>query len=335
MKKIKILPIIILAFAVILPVFVSSSYIIQSLVMILLYAYWASSWNIIGGYAGHLSLGHATYAGIGAYTSTVLFSTFGVSPWIGMLVGGLLGGLLSIIIGYPCFKLKGSYFTLATIALLYVVQIVFMSEDKIFGFTTNGAMGMSIPLKGESFVAMQFMDKRYYYYIALAMLVIVMIVSNIVKSSKMGYYLAAITTNQDAASSLGVNVPVTKLKAQFISAFFTAIGGTFYAQLIMFIDPTRILGYDLSLQMAMFVIIGGRATVWGPVIGALMLVPINELTRSYLGAGQAGLSVVVYGIILMAAIYFMPFGIEGHLKKLAIFIRSKLPGKISQKEGIQ
>lgn len=292
-------------------------YIMQILVMLLLYMYWASSWNIIGGYGGLLSLGHASYIGIGAYTSTICAMYLSISPWVGMLIGGLLAGFVSLIIGYPTFRLKGSYFALSTVALLNVMRIVFLSEDTIFGFKTFAAMGIKIKWLGGHFIDMQSLDKTFYYYIILGLLVIMVLVSNFMATRKTGYYLAAIRTNQEAADSLGVNVQYYKLKAQFISAFFTAIGGTIYAQLISFIEPQRIFGYDLSVEIALMAIIGGRGTVWGPIVGALILYPAGELLRSSIGSKLPGSSVAIYGLLLMVIIYFMPQGLLHYYRVLS------------------
>ena len=301
---------------ILLGIFVKSGYLLQSMIMILLYAYWSSSWNIIGGFAGQMSLGHATYIGIGAYVSTVLLIRFGLSPWIGMLIGGLVAGFFGVLMGIPTFRLKGVYYTLSTMALLNTVRLVMASEEYIFGFRTNAALGIKMPWYS-GFSAMQFLEKSYYYYIILCMLGLVMFVSSRIKRSRDGYYLAAITTNENAALSLGVNVSYYKLKAQFFSCFFTALGGTFYAQLIMYLDPNRLFGYDLSLELTVLAMIGGRATVFGPVLGALLLVPVSEAARTYLGATNAGLALVVYGVVLMLTVYFMPNGLLHFFKKIA------------------
>lgn len=313
---------ILLLFMIVLPqllkVFLTDSvgYVMQVMVMLLLFMYWASSWNIIGGYGGLLSLGHASYIGIGAYTSTICSMYLNISPWIGMLIGGLIAGLVSLIIGYPTFRLKGSYFALSTVALLNVMRIVFLSEDTIFGFKTYAAMGIKIKWLGGNFIDMQSLDKMFFYYIILVLLVILLLVSNFISTRKTGYYLAAIRTNQEAADSLGVNVQYYKLKAQFISAFFTALGGTIYAQLISFIEPQRVFGYDLSVEIALMVIIGGTGTVWGPIIGALVLYPASELLRSSIGSKLPGSSIAIYGLLLMIIIYFMPQGLLHYLRIL-------------------
>ena len=300
--------------AILLPIVVKQTYIIQMLIMVLLFTYWSSSWNIIGGLAGQFSLGHGAYIGIGAYVSTVLWIQSGVSPWIGMIIGGIIAGLVSLIIGVPTFRLRGSYFTLATIALLFAIQIFFTTESKILGYETGGAMGLKVPWEG-TIGAMEFADKMWYYYLIFAMLIIAILVSKWIVSSKTGYYLAAIKTNQEAADSLGVNITYYKMKAQFISAFLTAAGGTFYAQLVLFIDPSRILGYDLSVQFVFLAVIGGMGTLWGPVIGALLLAPLNSLLNSFLGSQMAGLSIIIYGLVMMLIVYYMPSGIQKYITK--------------------
>lgn len=320
-KQMAILTAILLLLALI-PVFDDDPYFLQVFIIIMLFAYWGAAWNIVSGFAGQMSLGHAAFAGIGAYTSTVLFIGYNLSPWLGMLVGGLVAGVVGLLIGYPCFKLRGTYFTLATIALLNVIRILVLANQKVFGFDIRGAQGLSVPWRGDSLANMEFLSKTPYFYLILVMLIVVMLVSRYIKESRMGYYLAAIKTNQEAANSLGVNVTRYKLVAQFISVFFTALGGTFYAQFILFIDPQRLLGFDLSLEIAIVALIGGQGTVWGPVIGAFILVPIAEATRAQISGDLAALPVIIYGLALMAIVYYLPEGIykyaSSRLKSLKI-----------------
>lgn len=315
-SKENILIIIALLVLMAIPLLNSEPYFLQTFIMIMLFAYWASSWNIISGFSGQMSLGHAAFAGIGAYVSTILFINYGLTPWVGMIIGAVIAGVFGLIIGYPCFKLRGTYFTLATIAFLNVIRIIVLANQKIFGFEIRGAQGLSVPWKGNNFLNVQFLSKVPYYYLILALLVTVVSVSYMIKKSKMGYYLSAIKTNQEAASSLGVNVTYYKMAAQFVSVFFTAIGGSFYAQFILFIDPQRLLGYDLSLEMAILAIIGGQGTVLGPVMGAFILVPISELTRAHISGNLAALPVIIYGLCLMAIIYYLPDGIFKYINKL-------------------
>lgn len=303
----------VLAAVALLPLVESDPYFLQVFIMIMLFAYWGAAWNIISGFGGQMSLGHAAFAGIGAYTSTVLFISYGLSPWLGMLAGGLVAGGFGLLIGYPCFKLRGTYFTLATIALLNVIRILVLANQTVLGFEIRGAQGLSVPWRGNSLANMQFLNKVPYFYLILGLLIVVLLASYFIKRSRMGYYLAAIKTNQEAANSLGVNVTRYKLLAQFISVFFTAIGGTFYAQFILFIDPQRLLGFDLSLEMAIIALIGGQGTVLGPVLGAAILVPVAEITRAHISGDLAALPVIIYGLALMLIIYYLPEGISKYL----------------------
>lgn len=302
---------VIILFAVLLlfPAVESQQFVINSLCLIFLYAYWASSWNILGGYAGQFSLGHACFVGLGAYTTATLFMYFDCSPWIGLLVAGLVAGVASLVIGIPCFRLKGSYFTLSTVALCHVFRIIFNTNSYIFGLRTGAAQGMSLSWKG-GLLAMQFMDKRGFYLVILGMLILVLVISNLIRRSKMGYYLAAVRTNQDAAASLGVDVMRMKLTAMFISAFFTAMGGGFYAMFLQYIDPNSVFAYDLSVKIMVLAVVGGNGTLWGPVIGAALLVPIQQILNSRLGASLAGIANVIYGLVLMIVIFYMPKGLK-------------------------
>ena len=304
-----------LLIAVALPLCVTNPYLLQYFINMLLFAYLATGWNVIGGYAGQMALGNGVYFGIGAYVSTVLFIYENLSPWVGMLVGGCVAALLALALGSMTFRLNGSYFSLSTVALLHVVRLLFLSNNEMFGYETRGAQGLYVPWRGESFANMQFTGKTEYYYIILALFVIGIVVSWWIKNSRMGYYLSAINTNQEAAGSLGVNVMGMKLKASCISAFMTAVGGTFYAQFIMLVDPSSVLGYDLSVQIMLYAAIGGRGTLLGPVLAAFLLAPLNDLLRAAFGTTVSGLSLVVYGLALMLIIYFIPQGMWPYLSE--------------------
>lgn len=322
---------VLVACVVLFPVLFRTGYVLQFGINILLYAFCACAWNIIGGYAGQLALGNGVYFGIGAFISAVLFVYEGVSPWIGMLIAGLIAGLISLMIGSITFRLQGSYFALSTVALLHVIRMLFVSNTYILGYKTNGALGLIIPWKGESFWNMQFLDKTWYYYIMFALLVVGILISRYISKSKMGYYLAAINTNPEAAGSLGVHVKGMKLQAGFISAFLTAVAGTFYAMVIQVVDPTRVLGYDLSVQIMLYAVIGGRGTLWGPIVAAAIMAPLNDLLRASLGASMAGLSLVVYGLALCLIIFFMPRGLWKPISQLLdkLFGNKKTEKKIA------
>ena len=291
-----------------LPLVARASYLIHMLVMTMLFAYLASAWNIIGGFVGQFSLGNGVYIGIGGYIAACLFKFNNVSPWFGILIAGVITGLLAMIVNYPCFRLRGTYYSLSTVAILYVVKIFMTNNNEVLGYKTGGSMGLRLSYIG-GFKNMQFVSKVPYYYIMLAMLIIIIGVSIFIKNSKSGFYYSAISTNQEAARALGVNATAYKMKAQFLSAFFTAVGGGFYVVYIMYLDPTRVLGYSMSIQILLYAIVGGSGTIWGPVLGGLILYPASEGLRTLIGTSAAGLATALYGLLLMLVIYFMPQGV--------------------------
>ena len=334
LKKKVAFSIILLGF-ILFPLIFNNGYMLQFVINMFLFAYLAVSWNILGGYAGQLALGNGVYLGIGAYVSTVLFIYNGISPWIGMLIGALIAGILSLLLGSITFRLSGTYYALATVAMLHVIRMIFLSNNTILGYRTNGALGLQVPWKGESFWNMQFLDKTWYYYIIFVFLVVALLVSNYINKSKTGYYLAAISTNPEAASSLGVNVKGMKQRAGFISAFLTAIGGSFYAQVILIVDPARLLGYDISIQILVYAIIGGRETLWGPAIAAFLLSPLSDYLRGALGSSMAGLSIVIYAIIMMLIVFFMPAGLWGKVELLIDKVLGDKKRNAQDKESLE
>jgi branched-chain amino acid transport system permease protein len=293
------------------------NYWMQILIWVLFFAYCSAAWNLIGGFAGQYSFGHAAFLGIGAYVSTVLYLDLGVSPWIGMIAGGVAAATVGAIIGYPCFRLRGAFFSLVTIAFAEMLRVGTELTDKFFGFDINGVRGLVIPPRGNDLWAFQFVDKRYYAYVMLAMLAVVLAVGQWVKRSRLGYYLAAIGDDEDAVASLGTNPARVKLVAMLLSAFVTALAGTFYAQFILFITPTRLMSLDFSVQMVIMAVLGGMGTVLGPLLGAAILVPVAEVARALWGGGLQGVHLIVYGAILMAVVLYVPKGIEPWLREVA------------------
>ena len=291
-----------------LPIGVRNNYAVHVLIMVILNAYYAVSWNILGGFTGHFSLGNGAYIALGGYLTAVMYNMFNVSPWIGMIISALIAGGLSILLSYPCFKLRGSYYTLSTMAFLYIINVIIVSNPKIFGLEFGGSKGLNIRWQG-GFSRMQFVSKIPYFYIILVMFVIVMFVTTYIKNSKTGFYYAAICTNQEAAASLGVPVLKYKLRAQFTSAFFSALGGGFYAMFFMFLEPTRLLGFAFSTEIMLLAVIGGIGEVWGPVLGAFIMVPVSEYLRGALATKLNGLPSAIYGLVLMLVIYFLPSGL--------------------------
>lgn len=291
-------------------------YWIQIYIWILFFAMCATAWNIIGGFAGQYSFGHAAFLGIGAYTSTLLYLNIGTSPWLGMLAGGVLAALAGAVISYPCFRLRGAFFSLATIAFAEMLRVGGELTDSVFGLFINGARGLVIPPVGDSLWALQFRDKDSYAYVIYGLLLLTLAVAFAVKRSRLGYYLSAIADDEDAVKSLGIDTARIKLIALLVSAFFTAVAGTFYAQMVLFITPTRTVSLDLSVQMVIMAVLGGLGTVFGPLLGATILVPVGELTRAALGGSTIqGAHLIVYGVILMLVVRFVPKGIEGHFRQ--------------------
>jgi len=283
---------------------VKDKFYLHVLIMMLFYASISSAWNIVGGFAGQLSLGHAAFFGIGAYTSTLLFINLGVSPWIGMVIGGALATLVAGAIGYPSFRLRGPFFTLVTIAFAEVLRILTLYAHDF----TKGSIGISVPFRPAvgNFI---FRQVSAYVYVALAFLAITVLVSLWIENSRLGYYLAAIREDEDAAQALGIDAARYKLVAVLISGFLTALGGTFYAQYIFYIEPFQTFSLDFSVLLAMMAIIGGLGTVWGPVAGAFLVTPLQELLQAQLGGELQGLHLVVYGTVLIVVVILLPQGI--------------------------
>ena len=300
----------------VLPGFIRDEYYLHVLVGILFFAYMASAWNIVCGYTGQLSLGHSALCGIGGYISTLLFINAGLSPWIGMWIGAVCATGVGVLVGWPCFRLRGPYFALTTIAFAEILRIWIDNTEEIFGIELRGAQGLSVPLKGHAPALFQFDGKVPYYYVILAMLVGVMAVTWWMERSRMGFYLKAIRGDQDAAEALGVNSTRYLLSAMALSSFLTALGGSFYAQFFRYINPERNMGLDLSIELALMGIVGGQGTVLGPVLGAFLLTPAGEITRATLGGKFPGLHLVIYGLVLILAMLFLPKGLIEPVRRL-------------------
>jgi branched-chain amino acid transport system permease protein len=311
MKTVRSLTPIVLAVAAVvlllLPQVVHSSFAIDIFIRILLFSFIGVAWNLMGGYAKQLSLGHAAYFGLGAYTSTLLEVNYDVSPWIGMIAGGVVAMLGSLPIGWLCFRLRGPYFTIATIATAQVLMLIFLK----FRDFAWGAEGTTVPNLGSAPLMMQFEGKAGYYYVVLGMLVVGLWITHLIERSWMGYYLVAIGEDEDAAEAIGVNAPKMKRDIYMISAFLTAMAGTFYTQYIYFIDPATAFSFNISIEAALVSIVGGIGTLWGPVIGTVLLETTSALLQSWLGSSIGGVQLTVYSLILMAVILWRPTGLIG------------------------
>jgi len=292
------------------PLFSGNQYLLSIAVMTLLYAYLALSWNVLGGIAGQLSLGHSAYFGIGAYASTWFFIHMGISPWIGMWIGAALAVVAAVIVGMSSLHLRGAYYALATLASAMVLKTLVENADDLLG----GPRGMEVTLLRNAPWQFQYTSKEFYYVIALVFVALAVFINWRILRSRYGYYLAAVRNEQDAALALGVPTTRYKLYAAMISAAMTAIGGTFYAQFVLFVSPDKVFGANLGVVIAVVCIIGGRGTLWGPVLGALLLLPSEELARSFSG-GMLGADMMLYGLLLMLVIWYEPRGLVTILQR--------------------
>jgi len=275
-------------------------------ILVLMAAQLGVAWNLLGGYAGQVSLGHAAFYGLGAYTSTMLLLNFGINPWLGMLLGAVVSALLSLGFGWSCFRLKGHYFAMATIAVAEIVQIVFTNWEY-----AGSAVGLTVPMTQRGWGAMVFADKAPYYWLALGLLGLTLLATWAVERSHIGYYLRAIKDEPDAARSIGINIARYKQIALSLSAFFTALGGSLYAQKELYIDPNSVLSTALSIKMALVSILGGVGTLFGPVIGSVVLTVIEELTRTFFGGSGRGTDTIIYAALIVGVAVFYPSGLIG------------------------
>jgi branched-chain amino acid transport system permease protein len=280
-------------------------------IQILLFAYLSLCWNILGGFAGQLSFGHALFMAVGAYTSTLLLLRLDISPWFGMIAGGTLAALLGLFIGYLSFRyrIKGTYFALVTLAFTEVARIIALNTDAV-----GGALGLYIPIQGDDLWQLKFVHKSQYYYVALGFLLLVMGVTAWLENSAFGHKLVAIRENEDAAQALGISLLRYKLSATALSAFLVALGGTLYAHYVTFIDPNTLLNMNMALEITIYAIVGGIGTLLGPVLGAVFLVPMAEMVRASLGQSYSGVHLVVYGAVLIAVILYAPNGFMGVIR---------------------
>lgn len=276
------------------------------LIMTCFYAFLGTAWNVVGGYVGMVSLGHAAYFGLGAYIEALAFLEYGVNPWFGMMIGAAGAAVFGVAIGIPSIRFRGggAFFCMVSIAFAETVRLVFLNY-KIGG----GAMGVLLPALPSSLASFQFSSKLPYYYIILIFLLVELFVIYEISKAKIGYYFVAIREDEVKAEALGINISKYKLVAIAISAFLTAIAGVFYVQYVLYFDPYSVFPVNLSVYMALVATIGGRGTVLGPALGSLILTPISEYTRVLLGGSFRGISLAAYGIVLMVVVIVMPAGI--------------------------
>lgn len=313
----KIVPALLFVALLILPAMPVSTYIIHVATLIFIWSLIATSWSFMGRF-GLVSLGHGAFMGIGAYMAALLFNHYGLSPWIGMFAGAIGACLMGAVLGYACFRFGviGDYFALVTLAVAELVALLIVA----FREFTGGSLGLTVRSVGTSPWYFQFDDRIYFYYIALAGLGLVLFIWRLIDKMDMQRALTAIGEDELAASSVGVNIIKNKMAITFISTFFTALGGTVYAQYSLYLSPETVSGVGVSLAICFKAILGGMFTLWGPFIGSAIIVSLEEYIRAAYGGSYTSISQILYGIALVVLIMFLPKGIFGT-------IREKLYGK--------
>ncbi|HTP84892.1 MAG TPA: branched-chain amino acid ABC transporter permease [Alphaproteobacteria bacterium] len=298
--------------AVALPLVVTSDFWLGFCITVMLSTLMGAAWNVLGGYGGQVSFGHAAYFGAGAYTAALLGMKLGVNAWVALVLAGAAAGLVGLLTGYLSFRygLRGSYFALVTLAFAEVLRILAGTVD-----WSGGGVGLYLPLRAGA-ANLQFASKAGYYYVALALGAGAVLVGWAIQRSRLGAWLVAIRENEDAARALGVDTFACKLKAITISAALTGFGGAFYADYYLYIDPGIAFGPGVSVEILLAPIIGGLGTVWGPFVGALALQGAGELGRRLLGDAP-GLSLVFYGVLLVVMVKFRPDGLIGMFGRFA------------------
>ena len=272
--------------------------------LVLLGAISASAWNLIGGYAGQVSVGHAMFFGAGAYASLLVYTLFGWPPVAGAPLGVAASLLLATLVGLPTFRLRGHYFSMATIAAAELARIL-VSNWPLLG----AAVGLMGPAVSRGVSDLQFTDPRIYYWMFLAVLAVLLALTAVMGSSRMGYYLRAINGSDRAARSLGVPVLRFKLYALLLSAAFTSLAGTLYALMVGFADPDSTMGVLVSVKMVIIAALGGAGTLYGPLVGAAILVPLEETTNAVFGGAGTGVTFVIYGAVILLIARFLPGGL--------------------------
>ncbi len=272
--------------------------------LVLLSAISASAWNLIGGYAGQVSVGHAVYFGAGAYSSLMMYTEFGWPPIAGAPIGVVVSCLLALVVGTPTFRLRGHYFSMATIASAELIRILCANWPLV-----GAAVGLMGPPRPRTVADLSFISPVPYFYMFLAVLLILLAVTWQMQRSRMGYYLAAVRGGERAANSLGVPVLRYKLCALLLSAGFTSIAGTLYAVMVGFVDPESTLGILISVKMLIVAALGGAGTLFGPLVGAVILVPLEEFTNAIFGGSGTGITFIVYGAIIVLIARFEPGGV--------------------------
>lgn len=290
-----------------LPLVFRSPYMIRVCTEVFFFAAMGCAWNIIGGFGKQTSWASASFLAVGGYTSMLMYMRLGgISPWLTIFVGMALSVLLAIIIGLPCFRFRGVFFAIATIACVTIVRQLLI----YFRGFTGGTLGLALDIRmKDSFVDMAFLNDEPYYYMTLAWMLLVVLVTVWVERSRLGYYLKAMSEDQDAAESLGIRSHRMKLKAFIISSVILSATGTLYTFKMAYTDPNLIASFDISVRIGITAILGGMGTIWGPVLGAILCIPMLEVSNYYLAdLGGGGAGYAMYGLLIVLVVLFRPNG---------------------------
>ena len=301
------------------PILFPSPFFVHLMIMVLMWTVLGAAWNILGGFAGQVSFGHATFLGAGAYTTMILYLKLGIAPWFGIILGGFAAILISLPIGFICFRLRGPYFSLSTLAVAEIIRLVALNWESL----TDGPVGLLIthlpkvtfwgnPINWES--------KTPFYYIIAVIAVGAIAATSIMSKSRLGAYLLALREDIDSAESVGINTVQARVLALALSAFFAGTAGGFYAMYLRYVDPDAVFSIGLSVEMVFIAVVGGLATVAGPLIGAIFLVTLGESFREHFLTGH----LIFYGFFMMLAIRYMPDGVWGRFRSLMGKFRSNV-----------
>ena len=293
------------------PFLTSNQFLLHLAITVLLWTLLGVSWNLLGGFAGQVSFGHATFFGVGAYATMILYLRLGLAPWYGMALGGAAAVLVSLPIGLICFRLRGPYFSLSTLAVAEIVRLVALNWDAL----TNGPVGLLITALPPVRLGGRMLDwesKAPFYFIIAALAALAMLATWRLSRARLGAYLLAIREDEDAAESIGIDTVRAKVLTLALSAFFTGLAGGFYGLYFRYVDPDAVFPIALSVEMVFIAVVGGLATVIGPVIGAVFLTTLGELFRERFQVGH----LIFYGLFMMLAIRYLPEGIWGGVRRV-------------------
>jgi branched-chain amino acid transport system permease protein len=297
------------AIAGLAPFVVKDAYFLDALVLILIWGAAAAAWNIAGGYAGQVSLGHSAFFGLGAYAAALAVTRWGLSPWVGLAIGASAAAITGVVIGFLSNRLKGPYFVIATIALS---QVLLIAASRLKGFTA-GSEGIPVPFR-PGFWTLGIADKSVWVWIVLVLAILVYLAQVYLERSRRGFQLAAVREDEDAARSLGVPALHLKVAAIAVSAAFTAVCGGLWAQYIGFVDPAYVFSVDVSIKFALASMIGGLGTALGPFLGAALVTTLETSLRAHFGGVGAqfiGTYLILYGLALILIVRFAPRGLVG------------------------